>query len=422
MTESEKFGLQYNLRKIFRPGAPVDSQSLFSGRTVQTDIVLRATFQVGQHVVMFGERGVGKTSLAKTLADILTNAGVTPLSSGTINCDGTDDFSKLWHKIFRELQVVVRTEVAGFGNESEERRVDLEGLLPEKVTPDDVRVAINQAVALSAKDRQMIIILDEVDRITKRAVTTQLADTIKNLSDHLVPVTLIMVGVADAVDQLISEHQSIERSLVQVPMPRMSRSELGEVIDKGVVAAGMTIHSEAREQIISLSQGLPHFTHLLCLESAHAAVGSDRLQVLRSDIITAAKSAVTLSQSLLSAYHKATNSPQQSSLYEEVLLACALAEKDELGWFSGSNVTEPLSKLRGKKCSLPYFSRHLSEFAKEKRGPVIQKYGTHKQHKYRFKNPLMEPFSIIRAISCGMLKDSSAGFIPASSSTELAHP
>lgn len=404
MTDDERWGYVNKLSDVFRPGAPVDSKQLFSGRKTQVDDVINATFQPGQHVVMFGERGVGKTSLAKTLVDMLKGAGITPLSSGTINCDGTDDFSKLWHKVFRELQVVIRTQKTGFAQNIEEEPINLDSLLPRKVSPDDVRVAITQAIAIAAEKKRMIIILDEVDRISNRQVTTLLTDTIKNLSDHLVPVTMILIGVADAVDQLISEHKSIERSLVQVPLPRMSHAELDEIIQKGFFHATMTIADSARDEIISLSNGLPHFTHLLALDSGNCAINSGRTNVLNADVNDATKTAVKKSQSLLSAYHKATNSPQKNTLFEHVLLACAMAKKDDLGWFSGSRVVEPLSKIMKKQYSLPYFSRHLNEFSQPKRGPILQKYGTHRQHRYRFVNPLMEPFAVIRALSCGMVK------------------
>jgi hypothetical protein len=36
---------------------------------------------------------------------------------------------------------------------------------------------------------------------------------------------------------LISEHRSVERSLVQVRMPRMSREELFELLDKALLTA-----------------------------------------------------------------------------------------------------------------------------------------------------------------------------------------
>jgi len=405
MTTEERYTYQGRLSAHFRPGAPIDSSTLFCGRQQQVDDVINATLQVGQHVVMFGERGVGKTSLAKTLASILKNAGITPLSSGTINCDGTDDFSALWHKIFRELQLVVKLSSPGFAASTEEKSLNLDSLLPEKVAPDDVRAAIMQAVSLGEEKKSMIIMLDEVDRIKKKHVTTLLADTLKNLSDHLVPVTVILIGVADAVDQLISEHKSIERSIVQVPMPRMSSDELREVVENGISNATMTISDEAKHEIVTLSQGLPHFTHLLALESGIRALGRNSIDVSKLDVIDATKTAVSKSHSLLSTHRKATLSPQKMNLFEEVLLACALTKKDALGYFSSGSVVEPMSKIMKKPYPVPYFARHLGEFASEKRGKVLQKSGTPRQHLYRFDNPLLEPFIIIKALSCGMLDE-----------------
>lgn len=408
MDQIARFKYQGALSDYFRPGAPIDSLALFSGRTEQVNAVFSAIFQPGQHVIMFGERGVGKTSLAKTLSELLGKAGITPLSSGTINCDGTDDFSALWHKVFRELQIVVRLQKPGFAPGQDSETISFDGFLPEKVTPDDVRVAVSRSLGAMTDSKRMIVVLDEVDRIRKKNVTTLLADTIKNLSDHLVPVTIILVGVADAVDQLISEHGSVERSLIQVPVPRMSAVELEEVISKGLTKAGMEISAVSKNKIVQLSQGLPHFTHLLTLESALHAIDRDSTKVDMEDVIAATGSAVSKSHSLLSSYIKATNSPQKNTLYSDVLLACALATKDELGWFTASSVAAPLSELMEKDYSIPYYSRHLNEFCEDKRGKILQKSGTVRQYRYRFLNPLIQPFVVVHAISKGKAIDTIA--------------
>jgi Cdc6-like AAA superfamily ATPase len=402
MTSDERIRIQAKLSDVFKPGAPIDSASLFSGRKDQVETIIDAIFQSGQHVALFGERGVGKTSLAKTLSEILGKAGIATLSSGTINCDGTDDFSTLWHKVFRELKVVLQTRGVGFNQGTTSQAVDLQGLLPKVVTPDDIRHAL---LRLPDAKQRKIIVLDELDRLPKGSVTTQMADTIKNLSDHVVPVTLILVGVADGIDQLISEHKSIERALVQVPMPRMSISELAAIVDNGFKTASMTIEPDATKLITRLSQGLPHFTHLISLNSAMKAVSQDRIHVSKEDVLSAIKDAVSKSHSLLSDYIRATSSPQKDNLYQHVLIACALAQKDELGWLPASSVVEPFSKLMGKQKSIPYFSRHLNEFCAEKRGLVLQKAGTVRRFRYRFSNPLMQPFTILHALSTNMISE-----------------
>jgi len=347
---------------------------------------------------MFGERGVGKTSLAKVLSEILSNAGQHFLNSGTINCDGTDDFSSLWHKTFRELIVEVKTKKAGFHDTDSETLI-LSDLLPKKVKPDDVRYA------LSGFTKPVIIILDEVDRIKDKLTTTLLADTIKNLSDHTPNATLILVGVADAVDGLIKEHKSIERALVQVPMPRMSRGELLQIVDKGLASVGMTIDEHAKDRIARLSQGLPHYTHLLSLHSANSAIENDRMNIDMSDVNRAANTAVEKSHSILSDYHKATSSPQKQNLYDEVLLACALAGADDLGYFSAAAVAKPLSAIMGKQYYIPSFARHLTDFCSDNRSPILKKTGMPRRFRFRFINPLMQPFVILHGLSKGLLTD-----------------
>ena len=93
MTEDEKRKLRVELREAFTPGAPIDKLSLFAGRQQQTDMVVDAILQKGRHAILYGERGVGKISMAKVLAELISGAGLKTVNSDTINCDLTDDFS-----------------------------------------------------------------------------------------------------------------------------------------------------------------------------------------------------------------------------------------------------------------------------------------------------------------------------------------
>ena len=238
-----------------------------------------------------------------------------------INCDGTDNFSNLWHKVFREMSFSMVTQNMGFRGEVSQENVSLESMLPENVTPDDIRYV------LSRLNKSSIIVLDELDRIENAETKLLLADTIKNLSDHAVKTTIVLIGVADSVDGLIKEHRSIERALVQVPMPRMSRQELYEILDKGTQACSMTIEHNARKHIVDLSAGLPHYTHTLGLYSAENAVSDGRTHIVMGDVNAAIRTTTDKSTTILEAYHKAVYSPKDKALYPQVMLACALAQK-----------------------------------------------------------------------------------------------
>ena len=54
-------------QNLFRPKAPIEDDKLFQGRLKQVSDVLDVIYEDGAHAVIFGERGVGKTSLANII-------------------------------------------------------------------------------------------------------------------------------------------------------------------------------------------------------------------------------------------------------------------------------------------------------------------------------------------------------------------
>jgi len=65
MTDDDWRALSFEAAQTFSPSTPLDETDLFAGRRAQLQKVLDATSERGKHVILFGERGVGKTSLAK---------------------------------------------------------------------------------------------------------------------------------------------------------------------------------------------------------------------------------------------------------------------------------------------------------------------------------------------------------------------
>lgn len=388
------------LAGAFSPSAPIDQQALFSGRISQLIDVINAVNQKGQHAILYGERGVGKTSLARVLASLtLANDAMV---SASINCDPQMTFSGLWQRVAREITFQVEKPGLGFSAEKTKQVVSAAGMLPEVVTPDDVRY-------LFARLPKALVVIDELDRLEDFSVTELLADTIKTLSDHAIDVTILLVGVADSVDSLIKEHGSVERALVQIRMPRMSPPELHEILVKGYAKASMTIVEAARNKIASLSQGLPHYTHLLGLYAGQRAAAMGVTEVQMEHVRTAIDQSLSKAQqSIIGAYHRATASPQDN-LYCQVLLACALAPQDNIGTFAAVDVRGPLTKIMGKHYDIPAFAQHLNKFCEADRGPILRKSGTARRYRFRFENPLMQPFVIMDGIKRSMITDADIG-------------
>lgn len=285
----------------------------------------------------------------------------------------------------------------GFQEQQSVKPIKLEAAIDDSCGPEDVRFILEQLGG------QTVIIIDEIDRIRDQETKTKLADTIKTLSDHVVQATLILVGVADSVEQIIAEHRSVERALVQVRLPRMSDNEVYETVDKGLNSVDMSCGLAVKRQIARLSQGLPHYTHLIAQNAALNAVRADREFVLIDDLDAAISGAVDKAQQTIrSAYHKATSSAQEN-MFPQVLLACALANRDDLGYFSAADVCTPISSIMRRPVRIPQFARHLKDFCKSNRGAVLAKNGPARRQRFRFADPLLEPYVVMHGIWKGLI-------------------
>jgi len=389
----------FEVSKVFTPTAPVDERDLFAGRLEQLGKVIDAVHQKGQHAIIYGERGVGKTSLVNVLADFLPESGERIVVTPRVNCDGADTFQSLFEKALREIKLAELVNQAGFTADPRKREIDGLSFVDGPISPDNVR----RALAELGKQVQTIIIFDEFDRLnerTKRAV----ADAIKALSDHGVDTTLILVGVADTVGDLIKEHASIERAMAQIPMPRMSEDEIVELIKRGMKRLDIRTTDAGINAIKNLSQGLPHYAHLLCLHAARTAIQRETDCVDSSEVTEAVDEAISgAQQSILSAYHVSTMSPRKDNLFADVLLACAMSPTDPLGYFAAQDVRAPMQEITGKAYQIPSFSQHLNEFCEEKRGPILKKIGTSRRFRFRFINPLMQPYVIMNGVKAGKI-------------------
>jgi Cdc6-like AAA superfamily ATPase len=368
--------------------------------------VIDAVNQVGQHAIVFGERGVGKTSLVKVLSERMGGA---PILAPLVTCDSADDYSTVSRKVADAISLVRQRLPPGIARMAEPKPVDLTTAVPRdrRLTTDDVRRFLTH---LTLGRFVPIVVIDEFDQLAKDKVKSVFADTIKVLSDHSVGATLVLVGVADSVSELISEHQSVERALVQVKIPRMTTAELREIIERGLARLKLSITPDAEEYITNLSQGLPHFTHLLALHSARAALDRSELLIDLPDVESALNAAlVQTQQSIRSVRHKAVSSPRKDNLFGIVLLACALAPKDDLGYFKPSTLREPMRVITGRDYGIPSYARHLSEFCESARGPVLQKSGTKHRFRYRFLSPLVQPFVIMQGIKDGLIRREHVG-------------
>lgn len=398
----------------FQPRTPIGKRDFFAGRWDQIMTIVDSVGQVGLHIVIYGERGVGKTSIANIIKPLLhafdQPSDETPQSDQDeriiikVNASSEDTFSTLWNRAFDEIDWVRVAPKFGFsaGDQSEVLTLKDHLELPDTVTIDHVRRTLN-------KLPDSVFVFDEFDRVPRRTARP-ITDLIKALSDYAVQSTAIIVGISETVDELISDHASIRRCLIQVPMPRMKPEELKVILKKAEEVLSVEFADDAADRIVQMSQGLPHYTHLIGQDAVRCACEA-RTRRIQLDHVNKAflRAMKNTYQSIRSDYSNATYSSHPENLYEQVALACAIAASDATeshGFFQPSHIVEPLTQILGRDVQISTFNKHLTEFCTdEKRKHILERRGQQRSYQYRFKDPLMPPYVIMKGLSSEMVSE-----------------
>jgi hypothetical protein len=128
-----------------------------------------------------------------------------------------------------------------------------------------------------------------------------------------------------------------------------------------------------------------------------------RLQVAIAPGVPGAQPVLALT--IRSDYVQATRSTRAGTLHERVLLACALARKNELGSFTAGAIREPLRVISGRRLDIPAFARHLAQFIEPERGAVLHREGEPRHYFYRFADPLLEPYIVLNGLAHDLISD-----------------
>ena len=356
-TTEDWIALEFEIAGLF-DGAPVDEEQLFAGRLDEVMKMLRTVMERSRHVVLFGERGVGKTSLSnifwKRYSKTLKSFIVARVQGGP-----QDSFSSLWIRALEELKAVGegsgRAEYVEFSTAY------------ESITPSQVRREL-QKIGANALP---IIIIDEYDKIDDEDAKALTANLIKEFYDFSITTTVILVGVAENISELIADHASVDRAIVQIPLIRMSERELKDIIVQRADRTIMKFTTDALWTIVVLSRGLPFFTQTLSKHAAIHAIEKRRLSITNDDVDAAMTRFIEDTEvSFREGYRTATRTNQKNFL-QESLLACALARCDDQGFFKATDVVEPYSAIMKDKKRIAHFEKHLRRFCGEDGSDIL---------------------------------------------------
>jgi hypothetical protein len=308
------------LRNAFTPMRPQRSFRRVAGRKNELLRILDAISENRSHVVLYGDRGRGKTSIVNLVAAAARSSGY---MVGRYSCDHDSDFDDIIRGLVKDLPRSALAVPVAEDNGLE----GCEAALPrDRLQPRDIVLLPSRLIG-----GHVLLIIDEFDRVADVPTRTHLADTIKQISDRAAPLSFLIVGVSDSLEDLLGHHPSIQRNVAAVPLPLLTDADANEIIEIGAREAQLDYPQRIRKTIIRFARGVPYVVHLLALHLGEQALRRGVRFVDRPDILPAFERAVAeLSPHVSLVYYKLTKGESGTEM-RALLLKLALAEHDRFG-------------------------------------------------------------------------------------------
>ena len=322
------------LRDTLGASQPVTTRDRFSGRHDALAQLIAAIEQQRVHVVVYGERGIGKTSLAHVFADTAREARYIVLY-GSCGTDGR--FDDIFRAFASKIPMLYHRSVLPT-TAAVEQSLSFDSLLPPgSFGPREVSDLFADVVGT-----RVIMILDEYDRIADPHFRRDVAELIKNLSDRAARVQLVITGVASNLDELIGFAPSIRRNIVGLPMRPLDLPEVAEILRLGETAAGLHFTDAAISMIATMASGSPYLVRLLGHRAGMAALDQHRTAVDPAHAKMAVERVLTDWNATLPRRIQALLARDEARTQWPLLVAAAEAGTYSDGWFVAADVAAEL--------------------------------------------------------------------------------
>jgi Cdc6-like AAA superfamily ATPase len=267
------------LLEAFTPSQPVSDRRRFSGRVDLLTSLIRAIEEQRLHTVLYGARGLGKTSVLHVLAQAAQEARYLVVY---VSCGADSSFDEVFRTIAAGIPMLFHSTVGPTSPEVEQGKT-LADILPE--TPISVRVASDMLAKIVGT--RVVVILDEFDRSESPIFRRNIAELIKNLSDRMIRVQLVIAGVAANLVQLLEHIPSIQRNIFPLQIPWMTTTEVKLLIKNGEDLCGLRFDDTAVRAVSVAAHGSPYLASLLSHHAGLIALDADRTSVGIADAMEA---------------------------------------------------------------------------------------------------------------------------------------
>ncbi|EEF80888.1 AAA family ATPase [Methylophaga thiooxydans] len=247
---------------------PIQSLEHLLGRSSELERIKKSLFAPGRHVFIYGERGVGKSSLAATAANQYQSADSSYID---VSCAPDATLISLIINIAyiaTDLSHIktISTSVSSKLNlrylTLENNRVEVQSNLNDTVRTLSDAICLLKEVTEIHSERP-IVVIDEFDRIHSAEERNRFADLLKQLGDKKIPIKFIFTGVGTSLKELLGSHHSAIRQLETIELSKLSWDARWEILLSAAKAFNISVEYDICVRIAAISDGYPYYVHLI---------------------------------------------------------------------------------------------------------------------------------------------------------------
>jgi hypothetical protein len=276
----EEFGTKLGV--MLSASRPIHKIEQLKGRDKELDTIKKSLYAPGRHVFIFGDRGVGKSSLGQTAAIQYQTPGLSPIF---VSGSPDDTFNTIIANIVSQSLGRVRTDNVKV---LDTQTVELHGMKfieGQESSGIDIAASIRSIgdavellsqIAGTASEKRAVVI-DEFDTISDANERNKFASLLKQMGDRSVNLKFIFTGIGKSLDDLLGAHQSAYRQLETVELPRLGWDARREIVRSAVESFGIGLQDDVNWRIAMVSDGFPYYIHLVTekiLWAAYSAEGA----------------------------------------------------------------------------------------------------------------------------------------------------
>ena len=256
------------LHELVSPAQPIQSIEHLIGRSSELSRIEKALFAPGRHIFIYGDRGVGKSSLAATAANQLQSSDAkyidvscapdatlqTVVANIGYQAMNTSRVRKTKHSTTASLGL----RYLNIGQSSETTISDLH--LEVRSLLDAVEI-LREVAAIHSN--RPIVVLDEFDRMKNPNERNMFADLVKHLGDKKVDIRFIFTGVGRTLEELLGAHQSAIRQFETIELEKLSWDARWDIAINAANAFNLELSEDIYIRIAAISDGYPYYVHLI---------------------------------------------------------------------------------------------------------------------------------------------------------------